>query len=328
MRGSDPMQVSTYIIAALAVIILPAAAAADRAFPSKPIRLLVPYPPGGGNDTMARAIGARLTEEWHQQVIIDNRSGANGLVAAELTIAAAPDGYTLFMANIGSHSINPALYKNLPYDAVKDFAPISQLGSTANVLVVHPSTPAKNLPELVALAKAKPGQLTYGSNGIGSSQHLAGALFGSTFGISLVHVPYKGTGPVMNDMVGGQISMSFANMLAALPLVRSKRLNAIGVTSLKRSPALPEVPAIAETSPGFEATSWWGLVATKGTPPDVINTLNRAIVKGVNSVDMKTFLSNMGVEPAGTSPPEFAAFIKSEMTKWAKVVKDSGAKVD
>jgi tripartite-type tricarboxylate transporter receptor subunit TctC len=319
------MRILVFIVAVFAANLTHAA---DRSFPVKPVRLLVPYPPGGGNDTMARAIGAKLTEEWHQQVIIDNRAGANGLVAAELTISAAPDGYTLFMANIGSHAINPALYKNIPYDAVRDFAPVSQLGSTANVLVVHPSTPAKNLQELIALAKAKPGQLTYGSNGVGSSQHLAGALFGTTFGIALVHVPYKGTGPVMNDMLGGQITMSFANMLAALPQVRAKRLNAIGVTSLKRSPALPDVPAIAESSPGFEATSWWGLVATKGTPPDIVTALNRAVVKGLNTADMKTFLSNMGVEPAGTTPQEFAAFIKSEMTKWAKVVKDSGAKAD
>jgi len=304
------------------------AAAADRAFPVKPVRLLVPYPPGGGNDTMARAIGAKLTDEWQQQVIIDNRAGANGLVAAELTMSAAPDGYTLFMANIGSHAINPALYKNIPYDAVKDFAPVSQLGSTANVLVIHPSTPAKNLQELIALAKAKPGVLTYGSNGIGSSQHLAGALFGTTFGINLVHVPYKGTGPMMNDMMGGQITMSFANMLAALPQVRAKRLNGIAVTSLKRSPALPDVPALAEASPGFEATSWWGLVATKGTPPEIINTLNRAVIKGLNTADMKNFLSNMGVEPAGSTPQEFAAFIKSEMAKWAKVVKEAGARAD
>jgi tripartite-type tricarboxylate transporter receptor subunit TctC len=316
------------VVFVLVVFAAAATHAADRAFPVKPVRLLVPYPPGGGNDTMARAIGAKLTDEWQQQVIIDNRAGANGLVAAELTIAAAPDGYTLFMANIGSHAINPALYKNIPYDAVKDFAPVSQLGSTANVLVIHPSTPAKNLQELIALAKAKPGLLTYGSNGIGSSQHLAGALFGTTFGINLVHVPYKGTGPVMNDMLGGQITMSFANMLAALPQVRAKRLNGLAVTSLKRSPALPEIPTIAETSPGFEATSWWGLVATKGTPPEIINTLNRAVVKGLNTADMKNFLSNMGVEPAGSTPQEFAAFIKSEMAKWAKVVKESGARAD
>ena len=321
------MRIAVFVVTMFAAAVTHAAAA-DRAFPVKPVRLLVPYPPGGGNDTMARAIGAKLTDEWQQQVIIDNRAGANGLVAAELTMSVAPDGYTLFMANIGSHAINPALYKNIPYDAVKDFAPVSQLGTTANVLVIHSSTPAKNLQELIALAKAKPGVLTYGSNGVGSSQHLAGALFGTTFGINLVHVPYQGTGPMMNDMMGGQITMSFANMLAALPQVRAKRLHGIAVTSLKRSPALPDVPALAEASPGFEATSWWGLVATKGTPPEIINTLNRAVIKGLNTADMKNFLSNMGVEPAGSTPQEFAAFIKSEMAKWAKVVKEAGARAD
>jgi tripartite-type tricarboxylate transporter receptor subunit TctC len=321
------MRPLVFVAAVLVVAAFPAFAA-DRTYPGKPIRLLVPYAPGGGNDLMARTIGAKLTEEWHQQVIIDNRPGANGLVAAELTIAAAPDGYTLFMANIGSHAINPALYKNIPYDPVKDFAPVSQLGRTANVLVVHPSTPAKNLAELIALAKARPGQLTYGSNGSGSSQHLAGALFGSTFGVNLIHVPYKGTAPVMNDLLGGQITMSFSNMLVALPQVRAKRVNAIAVTTLKRSDALPEVPAIAETMPGFEAVSWWGIVSTKGTPPDVVNALYRAIAKGVNAPDTRIFFSNMGVEPAGTTPQEFAAFIKSELAKWGKVVRDSGARAD
>ena len=317
-----------YVVAVLAVVLIPAAAAADRAYPIKPIRLIVPYAPGGGNDTMARVIGGKLAEAWGQQVIIDNRPGANGLVACEITATATPDGYTLLMANIGSHGINPALYKKIPYDPVKDFAPVSQLGSTANVLVVHPSTPVKNLPELVSLAKAKPGQLTYGSNGAGSSQHLAGVLFGSTFGLNLVHVPYKGTGPVMNDLVGGQITMSFANMVAALPLVRSKRLTPIAVTTLKRSSALPDIPAIAESAPGFEATSWWGVVSTKGTPPDVVNALYREIVKGINAPEVKTFFANAGVEPGGTTPLEFAAFIKSELAKWGKVVKESGARAD
>ena len=277
---------------------------------------------------MARVIGGKLGEAWGQQVIIDNRPGANGLVACEITATAAPDGYTLLMANIGSHGINPALYRKIPYDPVKDFAPVSQLGSTANVLVVHPSTPAKNLQELINLAKAKPGQLTFGSNGAGSSQHLAGVLFGSTFGLNLIHVPYKGTGPVMNDLVGGQITMSFANMVAALPLVRAKRLAPVAVTTLKRSSALPEVPAIAESAPGFEATSWWGVVSTKGTPPEVVNALYREIAKGINAPDVKAFFANAGVEPAGTTPQEFAAFIKSELAKWGRVVKDSGAHAD
>ena len=322
------MQNLKHVVAAFAAVATAAVAAADRAYPTKPIRLIVPYAPGGGNDTMARVIGGKLGEAWGQQVIIDNRPGANGLVACEITATAAPDGYTLLMANIGSHGINPALYKKIPYDPVKDFAPVSQLGSTANVLVVHPSTPVKNLQELINLAKAKPGQFTYGSNGSGSSQHLAGVLFGSTFGLNLVHVPYKGTGPVMNDLVGGQITMSFANMVAALPLVRSKRLTPIAVTTLKRSSALPDIPAIAESAPGFEATLWWGVVSTKGTPPDVVNALYREIVKGINAPDVRAFFANAGVEPGGTTPQEFAAFIKSELAKWAKVVKESGARAD
>ena len=322
------MQRFNYLFAALVVSVISLAEAAERAYPTKPIRLIVPYAPGGGNDTMARAIGGKLTEAWGQQVIIDNRPGANGLLAGEIAAKAAPDGYTLFMANIASHAINPALYRKIPYDPLKDFAPLSLLGTTANVLVVHPSTPVKKLQELISLAKAKPGQLTYGSNGTGSSQHLAGALFGSTFGLNLVHVPYKGTGPMMNDMLGGQISMSFANMVAALPQVRSKRLVPVAVTSLKRASALPDVPAVAETAPGFEATSWWGVVATRGTPPDVVDALNREIVKGLGAPDMKTFFAGVGAEPRGMTPQEFSAFIKSELAKWRKVVRESGARAD
>lgn len=318
----------SYLIAAMALPVAFTAGAAERAYPTKPIRLIVPYAPGGGNDTMARAIGSKLTAAWSTQVIIDNRPGANGLLAGEIAARAAPDGYTLFMANIASHAINPALYRKIPYDPVKDFAPVSLLGTTANVLVVHPSTPVKNLQELISLAKAKPGQLTYGSNGTGSSQHLAGALFGSTFGLNLVHVPYKGTGPMMNDMLGGQITMSFANMTAALPQVRSKRLVPIAVTSLARASSLPDVPAMAETVPGFEATSWWGVVTTRGTPPGIVDALNREIVKGLDRPDMKTFMAGLGAEPRATTPQEFSAFIRSELTKWAKVVKESGARAD
>jgi tripartite-type tricarboxylate transporter receptor subunit TctC len=322
------MQRLNCLLAALVVSVISLADAAERAYPTKPIRLIVPYAPGGGNDTMARAIGGKLTEAWGQQVIIDNRPGANGLLAGEIAAKAAPDGYTLFMANIGSHAINPALYRNVPYDPVKDFAPVSLLGTTANVLVVHPSTPVKNLQELISLAKTKSGQITYGSNGTGSSQHLAGALFGSTFGLSLVHVPYKGTGPMMNDLLGGQISMSFANMVAAVPQVRSKRLVPLAVTSLKRASALPDVPSVAETAPGFEATSWWGVVATGATPRDVVDALNREIVKGLGAPDMKTFFGGVGAEPRPTTPQEFSAFIKSELAKWGKVVRESGARAD
>lgn len=325
------MRLGAFTIIVAGVFAAGPGVAADRAspaYPTKSIRLIVPYAPGGGNDTMARAIGGKLTEAWGQQVIIDNRPGANGLLAGEIAAKAAPDGYTLFMANIASHAINPALYRKIPYDAVKDFAPVSLLGTTANVLVVHPSTPVRTLNDLIGLAKAKSGQITYGSNGTGSSQHLAGALFGSTFGLSLVHVPYKGTGPMMNDLLGGQISMSFANMVAALPHVRSKRLVAIAVTSLARSSSLPDVPAVAETVPGFEATSWWGVVTTGGTPQRVVDALNAEIVNALNTPDMRAFMARLGAEPRGMTPQEFAAFIRSELAKWGKVVRDSGARAD
>ena len=312
---------------ALALIAALPAAAADRAYPTKPIRLISGYAPGGGNDTMARALAQRLTDAWGQQVIVDNRAGANGVVACEITAKAPPDGYTILMASIASHAINPALYAKIPYDPIKDFAPVSPIGTTVNVLVVNPSTPVRTLKELVAYAKAKPG-VTYGSNGIGSSQHLAGALFGTTFGLNLVHVPYKGTGPMTNDLLGGQIVMSFANMTTALPHVRSKRLSAIAVTSLKRSPSLPDVPAVAESVPGFEAISWWGIVAPRATPPAIVDALNHEIVKVLGTADMKSFMNGLGAEPYSSTPQQFAAFIRSELTKWSKVVKESGAKAD
>lgn len=318
----------TCFISAVVSVAASSVSAAERAYPTKPIRLLVPYAPGGGNDTMARAIGRKLTETWGQQVIIDNRPGANGLLAGEMAAKAPPDGYTLFMANIGSHAINPALYSRIPYDPVNDFAPVSLLGTTTNVLVVHPSTPVKTLKELIAYAKARDGQVTYGSNGSGSSQHLAGALFGSSFELKLVHVPYKGTGPMMNDLVGGQIGMCFANMLAVMPHVRAKRLVPVAVSSLTRSPTLPDVPAVAELAPGFEAMSWWGIVTTRGTPAATVNALNDAIVKGLASADMKAFMANLGADPRPTTPKEFDGFIRSELTKWAKVVKESGARAD
>jgi tripartite-type tricarboxylate transporter receptor subunit TctC len=301
--------------------------AAERAYPTKPIRLISAYAPGGGNDTIARAIAQRLTEAYSQQVIVDNRPGANGLLACEITAKAPPDGYTLLMASIATHAINPALYQKIPYDPVKDFAPVSLLGTTANVLVVHPSTPAKNVQELVAYAKQKPG-LTYGSNGVGSSQHLAGALFGTTFGVKLVHVPYKGTGPMTNDLLGGQITLAFANMVTALPHVRNKRLNALAVTSLKRSSSLPEVPAVAEAAPGFEATSWWGIVGPRAMPGAVVESLNREIVKALKAAEMKAFMANLGAEAHGTTAQELGAFIRSELAKWSKVVKESGAKAE
>ena len=321
------MHIISLLTAVLAVLLAGNALSAERTYPVKPIRLISAYPPGGGNDTVARAVGQWLTEAFGQQVIVDNRPGANGVIACELTARAAPDGYTLLMASIASHAINPALLPKIPYDPIKDFAPVSLLGTTANVLVVHPSLPPRSVKDLVAHAKAKPG-LAYGSNGIGSSQHLAGALFGSTFGLTLVHVPYKGTGPMMNDLLAGQIALSFANSVAAVPHVRNKRLVPLAVTSLKRSASLPDLPTIAETVPGFEAISWWGIVAPAATPPAIVNTLNAEIVKTLASAEMKTFMENLGAEPRPTTPEAFGTFIRTESTKWAKVVKESGARAE
>ncbi len=315
----------------IAVIVAGPGFAAERAssaYPIKPIRLIAPYPPGGGNDTMARAIGAKLTEAWGQQVIIDNRAGANGIVACEIVATAPADGYTLLMANVGTNAINPALYKKLPYDPIKAYAPVSLLGTAPNILVVPAATPAGTVRELVALAKSRPGKLTYGSNGIGSSQHLAGVMFGTAFGIDIVHVPYKGTGPAIIDLISGQISMSFANALAVVQHIKTNRLTAIAVTSLKRSSTLPNVPAIAETVPGFSATSWWGIVAPARTPNGIVAALSEEIARALDTASMKEQLDRQGVEPRSSTPGEFQAFMQSELVKWAKVVKDSGASAD
>jgi tripartite-type tricarboxylate transporter receptor subunit TctC len=315
---------------AAAALALPATAAelGGTKYPIKPVRLIAPYPPGGGNDTMARAIGGKLTEAWGKQVIVDNRAGANGIVACEIVATAPPDGYTLLMANVGTNAINPALYKKLPYQPVKSYAPVSLLGTAPNFLVVPAAAPANSVSELVALAKKQPGKMTYGSNGVGSSQHLAGVMFGGAFGIDIVHVPYKGTGPAMVDLIASQISMSFANALAAVPHVKSGRLKAIGVTSPKRSTALPSVPAIAESIPGFSATSWWGIVAPARTPKDIVASLSREIARALETASMKEQLDRQGVEPRSMTPPEFLEFMESELARWGKVVRESGARAD
>ena len=315
-------------LAVLAILVFATGAAADDAYPSKPVRLIAPYPPGGGNDTMARAIGAKLTEAWSRQVIVDNRAGANGIVACEIVANAPADGYTLLMANVGTNAINPALYKTLPYQPVKSYAPVSLLGTAPNFLVVPATSPANSVSELVALAKKQPGKLTYGSNGIGSSQHLSGVIFGAAFGIDIVHVPYKGTGPAIVDLISSQISMSFANALAVVPHVKAGRLKAIGVTSPKRSTALPNVPAVAEGAPGFSAMSWWGIVAPARTPPGIVWKLSAEIARALESASMKEQLDRQGVEPRSMKPAEFQAFMEAELARWGKVVRASGARAE
>jgi tripartite-type tricarboxylate transporter receptor subunit TctC len=305
--------------------ITPLAAHAADVYPSKQIHLVSPYPPGGGNDTMARALAKKMSESLKATVIVENRPGANGIIAAEYVARADPDGYTLLMANIGSHGINPSLYKNAHYDPVKDFVPISLIATSPNVLVVPPSLGVHTVAELVAYAKAHPGKLSYGSNGAGSSQHMAGALFASTFGLDMLHVPYKGTGPMMTDLLGGRTSMSFGNIIAVLPHVKSGQLVALAVTTEKRSDALPDLPTVAETVPGFNATVWWALVATKGTPPAAVAALNKAVRDFDSDPPTRTLMATLGAVPAASTPEQLGSFIASELTKWAKVVKETGA---
>jgi tripartite-type tricarboxylate transporter receptor subunit TctC len=307
----------------LAAIVLPTAHAADT-YPSKPIHLVAPYPPGGGNDTMARALGKRMGQDLGVSVVIDNRPGANGIIAAEYVARADQDGYTLLLANVGSHGINPAVYKNVHYDAVKDFVPVSLIATSPNVLVVPPSLGVHSVAELVAYAKANPGKVSYGSNGTGSSQQMAGALFANTFHLNMLHVPYKGTGPMMTDLLAGRISSSFGNIIAVLPQIKAGNLVALAVTTPKRSDALPNLPTVAETVPGFDATVWWALVATKGTPAAAVNVLNEEVRKFDSDPDTKKLMDTIGAIPAASTPEALGAFIQSELTKWAKVVHDTG----
>jgi tripartite-type tricarboxylate transporter receptor subunit TctC len=306
-----------------------AAPSAKAAYPDKPVRLIVPFPPGGAADLMARLLGQKLGQQLGQAMVLDNRGGAGGTIAVEAVAKAAPDGYTLLFGTMGTQAINPNLYPHLRYDPLKDFAPISLTHATPRVLVVHPQVPAKNIAELIALAKARPGEVTFGSAGNGSSGHLAGEYFKSLTGTQMTHVPYKGTSGAMVDLLAGRISMSIDAPAAYLEYIRSGQVRALGVTSLKRMSILPDVPSIAESGvPGFDVSNWLGVLAPAGTPADVINTLNRNLVKAMADPDMRKQLTEAGIEPMSSTPAQFSAFTKTEIAKWARVVKASGARVD
>jgi tripartite-type tricarboxylate transporter receptor subunit TctC len=312
---------------ALAALIAPAPAAAQD-YPTKPIRLIVPFAPSGGTDLTARAIAAKLTESWGQTVVADNRPGANGTIAVELAVKSAPDGYTLTMIS-SSHSVNSTLYPKLPYDLVRDLAPITQATSQPYALVVHPSVPAKSVKELIALAKAKPGGLNYGSSGTGGFSHLAGALLASSAGIELVHVPYKGGAPALTDVISGQIQMLFSTLLQSQAQIKAGRLRALAVTTAKRTPAAPELPTMIEAGvPGYVVTGWYGILAPAKTPAPIIAKLNGEIVRILHLPEVKERLAADGSEPVGNTPQEFGAHIASEIAKWRKVVQAAGIKVD
>jgi tripartite-type tricarboxylate transporter receptor subunit TctC len=303
-------------------------AAAPDKYPVKPIRLVVPFTPGGSTDILARFIGKELAETFGQQVIIDNRPGAGGTIGMELAARAAPDGYTLTMGHIGTLAINPSLYPKLPYDPLKDFQPITLIAMIPNMLSVNPKVPANTVQELIALARAKPGTLNYGSGGNGSAAHLATEYFKLMTKTDMTHIPYKGTGPAITDLIGGNISLVITGVPPQLPHVKGGRLRPLGVASAKRLPLFPDVPAIAETVKGYEATQWYGILAPAAVPKAYIATLNGAIVKALNTVELKERLAAEAADPAGGPPEEFARLIKAEIARWAPVVKASGAKPD
>jgi tripartite-type tricarboxylate transporter receptor subunit TctC len=315
------------VIAGLLGAVIVYAQTMPTPYPSRPIRMIVPFPPGGASDVMARTIGLKLARAWSQQTIIDNRPGAGGSIAGEIAAHAAPDGYTLWFAASAQLAVNPALYRRVPYDSLRDFVPIILAGSGPNILVAHPSLPARNLKELIALAKARPG-LQYASPGSGSTAHLSAELLKIEAGVDLVHVPYKGAAPGVVDVLAGQVPLMFVTFPSVIAHVKSGRLVAIGMTGARRSAAAPDVPTFAETLPGFEATSWYGIVAPAGTPNEIVSRLNREIAAILRQPDVRDILTAQGIDVGGSTPDEFARHIKSELGKWAAVVKKSGARVD
>ncbi len=297
-------------------------------FPNRPLRFILPFPPGGGTDTLARIVGQKLGENFGQTIVMDNRPGAGANIGAEIASRAAPDGYTLLMGNI-AHAVNMTLYAKPGYDLSRDFAPITLLAATPNILVVHPSIAAKSVQELIALAKAKPGQLNYASSGSGSSAHLAGELFKSLTAVDLVHIPYKGGGPAVISLVAGEAAIGFATMPSVLPQVKAGRLRALAVTTAKRSPAVPDLPTVAESGvAGYDANTWYGVLAPKGTSAAIVSRLHDEFVKIMRAADIRERIAVHGYEADTNTPQAFAAFIKSEIVKWGKVVKAAGIRAD
>jgi tripartite-type tricarboxylate transporter receptor subunit TctC len=312
-----------FAVMAAACAMAGAVHAADT-YPSRPIRMIVAYPPGGGTDQVGRVMADQLTVTLGQNVVVDNRGGATGNIGTELAARAVPDGYTLLMGNVAPNAVNVSLFKKLGFDPVKDFAPVSLVAITPNILVAHPSIPVKTIKELIAYAKAKPGTLNFPSAGVGSSSHLAGELLKSLAGISMVHIPFKGGGPALVAVIAGEVQIMFATMPAAMPHVKSGKVKPVAVTTGKRSQAMPELPTIAESGvKGYDASTWYGLLAPARTPQAIVTRLHGDTVK-ILAGPTRQRLEVQGFEPEGGTPAEFAAYIKSEIVKWAKVIKDAG----
>jgi len=300
-----------------------------QGYPNKPVRLIVPYPAGGTTDIIARVAAQQLSERLKQPFVVENKAGANGAIGSVEVARAPADGYTLLMGTASTHGINSAVYKSLPYDAVKDFAPVTIVASTPNIIAVHPSVPAKNLQELLALAKAQPGKLNYGSTSLGGSPHMSAELLKMMAGVDMVHVPYKGAAPMLTDLMGGQVQIGFDNLPSTINFVRSGKVRAIAVTTPQRWPGAPEIPTVAESGlPGYEVSGWFGLLAPAGTPPAVLATIQQALSEAVKQPEVNKQMLELGAQPVANTPDAFAKLVQADVAKWRDVVKTTGVKLD
>jgi tripartite-type tricarboxylate transporter receptor subunit TctC len=318
-----------YVLGAALLAAFLAEPAFAQGYPNKPIRLIVPFAAGGGNDNVARLVGKRLADGLGQPVLVDNRPGAGGVVGAELAAKSAPDGYTLFLGGVGSHAINPNLHEKLPYDPIKDFAPVALLAQAPLILVVHPSVPARDIADFIAYARANPGRLNFASNGNGSSSQLAAVMFDSMAGVDMVHVPYKGLAPALSDLLSGQVQLMFSSVVAILPHIKAGKLRALAVTGTKRLASMPELPTIAESGlPGYEASSWYGILAPAGTPRDIVARLNAELGRALEQPEVRNSLLAEGAEPIGGSPERFAVHIRSEKERLGKLIRDAHIRLE
>lgn len=319
---------STVYFLLLSIFILEHQISLAQVFPTKNIRIVVPFPPGGTSDYLSRMLGQRLSPVWGHQVIIENRAGASNIIGSDSVAKAPPDGHSLLMA-FSTHSSNLCVYSKLPYDTLKDFEPVTNVAIAPHVLVVHPSLPVHSVKELIALARVKPGELNFASAGSGSSQHLAGALFNNITGVKIVHIPYKGGVPALNDVLGGHAPLMYAPVLPALPHIKAGKLRALAVTSLQRTRVLPAIPTLAESGlPGYDSNSWFGLLTTGGTPKEIVRRLNTEIVRIINTPEMREALISQGVDPIGDTPEQFAKFIDAEIEMSCKLIRTLGVKAD
>ena len=317
------------LLAAVGLVAAAAGTALAQTYPTKPIKMIVPFPPAGSTDLSARAVASRLGERLGQPVVIENKPGAGGNIGSEVAAKSPPDGYTLLVGTVGTHAINASLYSKMGYDHLKDFTPVILLSTTPNVLVVHPGFPANSVKEVIALAKSKPGELTFASSGAGTSIHLSGELFKSMAGLQMTHIPYKGSGPMLIDLMAGQTSMAFDNLSAAIAHIKAGKLKALATTGPQRAPAMPDLPTVSEAGlTGYDSTSWNAVYVPAGTPREIVDRLNRELRAILESAETRKFFADQGAEAGGGTPEQLNAFMRAETAKWAKVVKESGAKVD